>query len=77
MYSFGITLSDYRYNPENLLVVAITPGPKESTCDELQHLIEIVVDDKIHLFNNGITVQTQKYPQGKSIYLYLNSDANN
>lgn len=55
-----------RYNPENLLVVALSPGPSESSCDELQHLLEAVVDDKIRLYVEGIMVKTNKYPDGES-----------
>ena len=61
MYSFGIKYVRNRYSPEHLLV-SITPGPKELTCDELQYLLEIAVDDKIRLYREVITVQTTKYP---------------
>lgn len=61
---------DDRYNPENLLVTAITPGPKEFSCDELQHLLEAITDDKIRLYNEGIVIPTPKYPDGKYYFLY-------
>ncbi|KAL5485641.1 hypothetical protein ACEPAI_6682 [Sanghuangporus weigelae] len=63
-----------RYKPNNLLVVALSPGPKESSCDELQHLLEAVVDDKIRLYEEGIEVKTPLHPNGRKVHVYCIAD---
>ncbi|KAL5489732.1 hypothetical protein ACEPAI_4564 [Sanghuangporus weigelae] len=63
-YSIANLPIHLRYKPSNLLVVALSPGPKESTCDELQHLLKAVVDDKICLYEEGIEVKTPLRPNG-------------
>lgn len=43
----------------------MTPGPKEPTGDQLQHLLRVIVDDLIGLYENGITIRTPKHPEGE------------
>ena len=38
-----------RYCVQNLLIAAMTPGPPEPTCKQLQHYLKIIVDDLIYL----------------------------
>ena len=52
-------------------------------CEELQHLLEVVVDNKIRLYEEGIEVKTPRYPNGMSPFVPLtpvpvvrSSDAN-
>ncbi|KAL5476590.1 hypothetical protein ACEPAI_3270 [Sanghuangporus weigelae] len=63
-----------RYKPSNLLVISLSPGPKESSCEELQHLLEAVVDDLLRLYEEGIEVRTPHYPNGRKIHVYCIAD---
>lgn len=42
----------------------MTPGPKEPTGDQLQHLLKIVVDDLLLLYKDGVMVKTPAFPNG-------------
>ena len=42
----------------------LTPGPFEFTSDELQHMLKLVVDNLIILYEEGIIIRTPAYPQG-------------
>ncbi|KAL5536439.1 hypothetical protein ACEPAF_261 [Sanghuangporus sanghuang] len=74
-YSIANLPVHLRYNLENLLLVALTPGPKESLCDELQHVLEAAVDNKLWLYNEGIIMKTEKFPEGRCCQVYLLADA--
>ncbi|KAL5520523.1 hypothetical protein ACEPAG_9747 [Sanghuangporus baumii] len=63
-----------RYKPSNLLIVALSPGPKESTCDELQHLFEAVVDDLVRLYEEGIEVKTRGCLNARKVQVYCIAD---
>lgn len=43
----------------------MTPGPKELTADEMQHMLDVDVKDKKMLWETGIVTPTPHYPQGK------------
>lgn len=59
--------STIRYRPKNLLVPALTPGPKEPTAEQLQQYNRLIVDDLIQLYEDGINLPTQRYPNGISL----------
>ncbi|KAG1755257.1 uncharacterized protein EDB91DRAFT_1042129 [Suillus paluster] len=56
----------YQYQPRNLMVFGITPGPKEFDSDELQFFMKNYVDNLISLYENGIMAKTPNYPNGMS-----------
>lgn len=68
-----------RYQPRNLLLTGIVPGPKEPTADELQHALRIITDEKERLYRDGFVVPTPRFPQGMlSTILHIpNSDCLN
>ncbi|KAJ7753057.1 hypothetical protein DFH07DRAFT_774194 [Mycena maculata] len=51
-----------RYRPRNLLLTSLAPGPHEETADELQRSFAATVTDLLMLYDDGILVQTPKYP---------------
>ena len=46
-----------RFKPENIIVVATIPGPKEPSCDNLNSYLENMIDDLLRLWN-GVEFQT-------------------
>ncbi|KAI0349142.1 hypothetical protein OH77DRAFT_1415517, partial [Trametes cingulata] len=53
-----------RYRLENMLPTAMTPGPTEPDAEELQYYQELVVDDLLVLYYEGVLAPTQRNPQG-------------
>lgn len=53
-----------RYQADNLILNAMTPGPTEPTSSQLQNYLEVVVDNLLMLYNDGMVVQTPEYPNG-------------
>lgn len=47
----------------------MTPGPKEPTAEELQRQLELIVDDLLRLFYEGIKIPTPSCPEGKFAFL--------
>ena len=47
----------------------MTPGPKEPTAEQLQHYLKLLVDDLVKLYEEGIVVKTNQYPEGKDTSL--------
>ena len=45
--------------------MAVTPGPKEFTSEQLQYVMKELVDDLIKLYEEGIVIETPLYPAGK------------
>ncbi|KAL5485861.1 hypothetical protein ACEPAI_6903 [Sanghuangporus weigelae] len=66
-----------RYKPSNLVVVALSPGPKESTCGELQHLFEAMVDDLVRLYEEEIEVKTRGRLNARKVQVYCIADGCN
>ena len=54
-----------RYRVRNLQIYGITPGPKEFTTDELAFFMKSLVDDLIRLYDEGITIKTDDFPEGQ------------
>lgn len=48
----------------NALLVAIFPGPKSPTSEQVQTLLKLFVDDLIKLYEEGVVVKTRLFPQG-------------
>ncbi len=46
-----------RFKPENIIIVATIPGPKEPTCDDLNSYLECMVNDLLKLWE-GVQLQT-------------------
>jgi hypothetical protein len=42
------------------------PGPHETTAEQLQNYLKIVVDDLVKLYEHGMVIQTPEHPDGKS-----------
>ncbi|KAG1819314.1 uncharacterized protein BJ212DRAFT_1268161, partial [Suillus subaureus] len=59
-----------RYHPRNLILYGITPGSKELDANQLQLFMKNYVDDLLCLYDERITLKTQKYPNGKSNYIF-------
>ncbi|KAI0351887.1 hypothetical protein OH77DRAFT_1592537 [Trametes cingulata] len=53
-----------RYRLENMLPTAMTPGPTEPDAEELQYYQELVVDDLLVLYHEGVLAPTRRHPQG-------------
>ncbi|THH06304.1 hypothetical protein EW145_g4181 [Phellinidium pouzarii] len=62
-----------KYQPGNLMLTGITPGPRELSADELQFVLEADIDDKIRLYKEGVVVQTPRYPNGKYLFNLSNT----
>ncbi|CDO75664.1 hypothetical protein BN946_scf184941.g17 [Trametes cinnabarina] len=52
-----------RYRAENLILTALTAGPKEPDAEELQHWMSLIVDDLQMLYYLGIVAPTPSAPQ--------------
>ncbi|KAJ7714113.1 hypothetical protein DFH07DRAFT_763144, partial [Mycena maculata] len=61
----------HRYRPRNLLLTSLAPGPHEETADELQRSFAATVTDLLMLYDDGILVQTPKYPNGRRVRVIL------
>lgn len=46
-----------RFKPENIIIVATIPGPKEPSCSDLNSYLTCMIDDLLKLWN-GIQLQT-------------------
>ncbi|KAI0309474.1 hypothetical protein OF83DRAFT_1158491, partial [Amylostereum chailletii] len=53
-----------RYDPKNLLVNMMTPGPSEPTAEQLQEYLVLIIDELIRLYDHGIVVRTPLHPEG-------------
>ncbi|TBU21201.1 hypothetical protein BD311DRAFT_679081, partial [Dichomitus squalens] len=60
-----------RYRVENLILSAMTDGPKEPDAEELQHWLELVVDDLLILFYLGIFAPTESRKEGRRMRVAL------
>ncbi|EJF56722.1 hypothetical protein DICSQDRAFT_70886 [Dichomitus squalens LYAD-421 SS1] len=60
-----------RYRVENLILSAMTDGPKEPDAEELQHWLELVVDDLLVLFYLGIFAPTESRKEGRRMRVAL------
>jgi len=49
----------------------MTPGPKEFTAEELQHLMALVTTDLVTLYEEGFNIPTPLFPNG--IYIFISS----
>ena len=70
LFNVVYMLTLIRYCPSNLIIVAMTPGPKEPNAKELQHILKIIVDELLELYEHGIQVSTPEYPNGKFPLLF-------
>ncbi|KAG2344684.1 hypothetical protein BDR05DRAFT_838504, partial [Suillus weaverae] len=59
------------YCPHNLLLYGITPGPKELNADELQFFMKNYIDDLLWLYDDGIFIKTESYPEGCHVRVIL------
>lgn len=48
------------YRAQNLLIPCMTPGPEELTAEQLH--TKIIVDDLLELYNDGVNICTQLFP---------------
>lgn len=46
-----------RFKPENIIIVATIPGPREPSCDDLNPYLDCMVDDLLVLFK-GVSMKT-------------------
>jgi hypothetical protein len=53
------------YRSGNPILRAMTPWPNEPTAAQLQHLLKIIINDLLNLYDNGIVVQPAEYPDGR------------
>ena len=49
----------------------MTPGPQEPSTEQLQHLMALVVDDLIALYETGLFVNTPRFPEGSVHLLHV------
>lgn len=48
----------FRYQTKNLLVPIVIPGPQEPNAEELQEYLDLIVDDLLNLYYDGIDVKS-------------------
>ncbi|KAJ7036197.1 hypothetical protein C8F04DRAFT_1036865 [Mycena alexandri] len=61
-----------RYCPRNLLLTKLSPGPHDETADEFQRSMARLVTELLKLYDDGILVQTPKYPNaGRRVRVIL------
>lgn len=53
-----------RYRTANLLLAGILPGPKEANYDQVQRYLQVLVNELIRLWCDGVVLRTPKYPEG-------------
>ncbi|OSD07052.1 hypothetical protein PYCCODRAFT_1359395 [Trametes coccinea BRFM310] len=54
-----------RYRAENLILTALTAGPKEPDAEQLQNWMELIVDDLLMLYYLGIFAPTPSCVEGR------------
>ncbi|THU85338.1 hypothetical protein K435DRAFT_805975 [Dendrothele bispora CBS 962.96] len=55
--------TDIRYDPENVFVVGITPGPGAPSVITISHILQPLVDI-LNPYWNGVIMQTHRHPAG-------------
>lgn len=59
---------ELRYQPENMYVAGIIPGPKELNLTELNHYLKPIVDDLVFSWKTGVHYsKTALYPSGRTV----------
>ncbi|KAJ7039998.1 hypothetical protein C8F04DRAFT_948928, partial [Mycena alexandri] len=61
----GVTFSLDCYRAENLILTGMLPGATEQTAEQLQNYLKLVVDDLVHLYEQGIVVKAPGHPNGQ------------
>ncbi|KAJ2912344.1 hypothetical protein MD484_g8074, partial [Candolleomyces efflorescens] len=57
-----------RYNPENVFLVGIVPGPHGPSNDEINYFLKPLVDDLLDLWEHGVFLsRTAKHPHGRRV----------
>lgn len=57
----------YRYCMQYMMPCAMTPGPNEPDAEELQYYQELLIEDLLILYHEGITAPTYSHPHGELI----------
>ncbi|KAI0684151.1 hypothetical protein C8T65DRAFT_539030, partial [Cerioporus squamosus] len=60
-----------RYGTANLLLMGITPGPKETSPDETQYFLRVFMNELYRLWRYGVVIPTPRYPQGRLMRVIL------
>lgn len=60
-----------RYRASNLLLVGILPGPQEQDPEEVQHFLDLLVDELLVLYHQGFRVVTKRCPDGRLVRVVL------
>ena len=47
------------------------PGPKEADYDQVHHYMRVVVNELLRLWENGVTIKTPKFPNGRLVRVIL------
>lgn len=59
---------EIRFKMENIFLLGIVPGPHEPSTHEVNHLLRLLVDDLLVLWNTGIFIsRTSRHPLGRLI----------
>ena len=45
---------DMHYQPENMFLVGVTPGPKKPSLEQINHFLRPLVDDMLHFWDPGV-----------------------
>jgi hypothetical protein len=57
---------EIRYNPENMFIAGIIPGPHEPSTTDLNHYIKPLIDDLVVSWDNGVRYsRTALHPTGR------------
>jgi hypothetical protein len=57
-----------RYKLENMYLVGIVPGPHEPSLHQINHFLELLVDDLLELWESGVWFSsTPNYPNGRLV----------
>ena len=59
-----------------MLVCGIYPGPSAPNAAAVQYILKPLVDDLIHLYEEGIVIKTNNYPAGKKYRLPISFNLN-
>ena len=69
IYLYCLNLPPHlRYLPENMYLVGIIPGPHKPSVDQINHFIQLLVDELLVFWDPGVFYsRTAKYPEGRLV----------
>lgn len=62
---------DKRFNPENMCLIRVIPGPHKPSEDEINHFLDLLVDDLLQFWEGVKYSRTHCYPSGRTVKAVL------